>query len=70
MTIGDLIQYKDYAKVYYYILGVQKVFAGIFKSENGNIISLDRDDYAEDEFVFQYCEWTNEDGELCLDVVV
>lgn len=77
MTIGDLIKNKDYDYINYYLIipdvnDGEPVFAGIFKSEGGKIISLDGDSYSEDEEVVEYEEWSNPSKglEKCLTVVV
>ena len=35
------------------------MFAGCFKSENGEIIPLDSDSYSKNEEVLSYEEWSN-----------
>lgn len=63
MTIGELIQNKDYDRIEYRIINqkfADGIFAGIFASKNGEIISLDGDSYSKDEEVKKYEEWTNE----------
>ena len=65
MTIGNLIKNKNYDYVEYRltILSDSDIFAGCFKSENGEIIPLDGDSYSKNEEVLSYGEWTQpEDG--------
>lgn len=62
MKIGDLIENKDYDYVEYRLIcpdGKNDIFAGCFKSENGEIISLDGDNYSKNEEVLNYEEWSN-----------
>lgn len=65
MTIGDLIKNKDYDYVSYRLKIQSKedifpdgIFAGCFKSKDGEIISLDGDTYSKEEEVFEYEEWS------------
>ena len=61
MTIGDLIKNKDYDSIKYRILYNDDldIFAGVFASKNGEIISLDGDTYSKGEEVYKYEEWSN-----------
>ena len=61
MTIGDLIKNKDYDYVEYRLTtpNGSDIFAGCFKSENGEIIPLDGDSYSKNEDVLNYEEWNN-----------
>ena len=78
-TIGNIIKYKDYLYINYYIRlpledsekGYEDIFAGVFASQNGKVISLDGDTYSEDEEVIASEEWTKDNiNEVCLSVVV
>jgi hypothetical protein len=66
LTIGDLIKIKDYDYVEYRykiatsltpIYKADSIFAGAFKTVNGKIISLDGDNYSQDQEVILYEEW-------------
>ena len=64
MTIKDLIRNKDYDYVSYRLTvpsnsEYDDIFAGCFRSENGEIHSLDGDSYNELEEVLFYEEWTS-----------
>lgn len=66
MTLGELIQSKDYDRIEFRMMLPNKpdtpIFYGIAKSENGELISLDGDSY-EDEMekeLLSYEEWSNE----------
>ena len=61
MTIGDLIKNKDYDSIEYRILYNDDldIFAGVFASKNGEIISLDGDTYSKGKEVYKYEEWSN-----------
>ena len=61
MTIGDLIKNKNYDYVEYRLTipNGSDIFAGCFKSENGEIIPLDGDSYSKNEEVLSYEEWNN-----------
>ena len=61
MTIGDLIKNKNYDYVEYRLTipSGRDIFAGCFKSENGEIIPLDDDSYSKNEEVLSYEEWSN-----------
>lgn len=77
MQIKDLIQKKDYDYISYRITLPEKAgggdtFFGCAASKNGKLISLDGDNYYEDEEILDYREWSQpEDGiENGLTVVV
>lgn len=75
MTIGDLIKDKDYDYISYRATapigwGVEDVFIGVCKSENGKLISLDGDTYYESEEVIAWEEWSKEDIPRGLTVVI
>ena len=61
MTIGDLIKNKNYDYVEYRLTipNGSDIFAGCFKSENGEIIPFDGDSYSKNEDVLNYEEWSN-----------
>ena len=64
MTIGDLIKNKDYDYINYRIAlqdprFTEPIFAGVCKSENGKLISLDGDTYSEGEEVISWEEWSS-----------
>ena len=61
MIIGDLIKNKNYDYVEYRLTipNGSDIFAGCFKSENGEIIPLDGDSYSKNEDVLNYEEWSN-----------
>lgn len=74
MTIGELIKDRDYVYINYRITLPEKAgggdtFAGIIRSENGKLISLDGDTYSLDEEVLSYEEWKHNDMD-CITVVV
>lgn len=60
-TIGELIKNKDYDYIEYRICipDYDEIFAGVFKSENGEIISLDGDSYSKDEKIIASEEFQN-----------
>ena len=75
MTIGDLIKNKDYDYIDYRIALLdprftEPIFAGVCKSENGKLISLDGDSYSEDEEVVSWKEWSSVAVRNGLSVVV
>ena len=59
MTIGDLINNKDYDYVSYRLTlrDGSDTFAGCFASKDGEIIPLDGDSYDKEEEVLSYEEW-------------
>ena len=58
-TIGDLIKDKDYDHVSYYLRWKDiDEFAGVFRVEDGKIISLDGDVYGDYEEVIKSQEWS------------
>lgn len=61
MTIGDLIQNKDYDYISYRMKlpDCSDVFAGRFASKNGEIIPFDGDVYSKNQEVLSYEEWNN-----------
>lgn len=66
MTIGDLIQNKDYDYISWRIalpkeFGNESVFCGVSCSINGELISLDGDSYSIDTEIIEYEEWDNPD---------
>ena len=64
MTIGDLIKNKDYDFVSYKIMLSDdfNMFAGAFRSKNGEIITIGDDDrYDKDEEVLSYEEWSDDE---------
>ena len=74
MTIGDLIERKDYDYVSYRLTlrDGSDTFAGCFASKGGEIIPLDGDIYDKDEEVLSYEEWydTEEGIQSGLTVIV
>lgn len=68
MTVGDLIKNKDYDYIEYRLtLPAQlhgDIFAGVCRSENGELISLDGDTYSEDEEVIRWEEWSNPEKDI------
>ena len=66
MTIGDLIERKDYDYVSYRLTlrDGSDTFAGCFKSKSGEIIPLDGDIYDKDEEVLSYEEWTQPEDDI------
>ena len=63
MTIGDLIKNKDYDFVSYRLKIREDldIFAGAFRSKNGEIIAIDADRYDKDEEVSSYEEWSDDE---------
>lgn len=69
MTVGDSIKNKDYDYISWRItlpekLGGGDFFAGVCRSENGKLISLDGDTYSEDEEVIRWEEWSNPEKDI------
>ena len=66
MIVSDLIKNKDYDYISWRLYvnpDIQDIFAGICKSKNGKLISLDGDTiYSKDEEVISYSEW--QDGRI------
>lgn len=74
MTVGELIKNKNYVYISYRITLPQKAgggdtFAGIARSEDGKLISLDGDTYSMDEKVLSYEEWKHNDMD-CITIIV
>jgi len=68
MTIKELITKKDYDYVSCHLLVTsdnggqpEEVFAGVFRSEKGEIVSLDGDSYSKEKEVVRFEEWSNEE---------
>lgn len=75
MTIKDLIKDKDYDYISLRVTTPEHfeendMFFGACKSVNGVLISLDGDNYYDDEVVVRYEEWSKEDVKNGLTVVV
>ena len=75
MTIKDLIIKKDYDYISWRVtppkyLDEDSIFFGACKSKNGELIPLDGDSYYDDEIVIKYEEWSKDDIENGLTVVV
>lgn len=75
MIVKDLIQNKDYDYISWRVTAPPKygepdMFFGACKSVNGKLIPLDGDTYSEDEVVISYREWSKDDIENGLTVVV
>ena len=70
-TIKDLIKNKDYDYVEYrnWIFG-ENIFAGCFSSVNGKIVSIDGDTYDPEERVIASEEWSSENIEKGLTIIV
>lgn len=70
-TIKDLIKNKDYDYVEYrnWIYG-ENIFAGCFSSVKGKIVSIDGDAYDPEEKVIASEEWSSEDIEKGLTIIV
>jgi hypothetical protein len=68
MTVGDLIKDKDYDYIEYRLTLPPRlsgdIFAGVCRSENGKLISLDGDTYSEDEEVVRWEEWSNPEKDI------
>ena len=66
MTIGDLIERKDYDYVSYRLTlrDGSDTFAGCFASKGGEIIPLDGDIYDKDEEVISYEEWSQPENDI------
>ena len=66
MIIGDLIKNKNYDYVEYRLTipNGSDIFAGCFKSENGEIIPLDGDSYSKNEEVLSYEEWSKPEADI------
>lgn len=67
MQVEDLIRNKDYDYICWRIkldeedmdiLGEDSIFFGVCRSENGELISMDRDTYSDEEEVLSYEEWS------------
>lgn len=66
MTIGNLIQKKDYDYISWRMtlperMGGGDEFFGCTKSQNGKLISLDGDSYSEDTEIISYEEWEDKE---------
>lgn len=70
MTIGDLIKNKDYDYIELRMIipelkpEYEDIFFGVCRSENGELISLDRDTYSENEEVIRWEEWSNPEKDI------
>ena len=74
MTVGDLIDQKDYDYISWHIILPESVggghtFFGACQSENGKLIPLDGDSYSRDTEVISYEEWSKGDIKNGLTVV-
>lgn len=75
VTVGDLIARKDYDYISWRVtapnnLDEKDVFFGICQSKGGKLISIDGDSYSESEIVLRYEEWSDNEIENGLTVVV
>lgn len=76
MIVKDLIKDKDYDYISWRVTAPEDwrdepdMFFGACKSKNGELIPLDGDSYSEDEIVVRYEEWSNDEIEHGLTVVV
>ena len=66
MTVGDLIQNKDYDYISWRVTLPEKIgggdtFIGCTRSENGKLIPLDGDIYLEKTEILEYREWSDEE---------
>lgn len=64
MKLAELIKDKDYDNISLYARVPQlppdaSLFIGVCKSVNGELISLDGDNYSDQVEVFAYEEWNN-----------
>lgn len=61
MTIKDLIKDKDYdyIELRLAITEDDDIFFGVAKSEHGELIALDGDNYSADTTVLEHEEWDN-----------
>ena len=75
VTVGDLIARKDYDYISWRVtapknLDEKDMFFGICQSKDGKLISIDGDSYSESEIVLRYEEWSDNEIENGLTVVV
>lgn len=75
MTVKDLIKDKDYDYISWHVttpeyLDNPDMFFDACKSKNGELIPLDGDSYSEDEVVLRYEEWSGDEIENGLTVLV
>ena len=75
MIVKDLIKNKDYDYISWRVTAPPKwdepdMFFGACKSVNGELIPLDGDNYYEDEVVVRYEEWSDDEIENGLTVVI
>ena len=75
MIVKDLIQNKDYDYISWRVTsppnwGEPDMFFGVCKSINGQLVPLDGDSYYEDEVVVRYEEWSYNEIENGLTVVI
>lgn len=75
MIVADLIRNKDYDRIEWRIAkpgksGEDSIFAGVCRSENGQLIPLDGDSYSEKEEVLSYEEFLTAENSNCLSVVI
>ena len=75
MTVGDLVKNKDYDYISWRVTLPEKVgggdtFFGSCESKNGELIPHDQDYYSKDEEVISYEEWSSEEVENGLTVII